>query len=224
MAMTRTTTPLAGALTTVLVGALAFASPAVHAQGKTTSADTLDCGDVFVAKIGPWDYRTSTQERRNLVELYHFTAAVETLKSGVTGTVGSDLDYTLRAFPNHPRALTAIVRLAQRDRTPMPAGAGYTAECYLERALQFAPDDMAVRQIRGVFYAQAKRYDEAIADLKAVVEQQPNNASAQYNLGLALIEKRDYEGARTAAKRAAELGYPLEGLKKRLQAAGQWTN
>lgn len=221
--MTRTTTTLAGMLATTLAAALACASPTVSAQGKAAGTHGLDCGDVFLAKIGPWDYRTSTQERRNLVELYHFTAAVETLKSGVSGTLGSDIDYTLRAFPNHPRALTAIVRLAQRDRKPMPTGAGYTAECYLERATQFAPDDMAVRQIRGVFYAQAKRYDEAVADLQAVVDQQPNNASAHYNLGLALIEKRDFEGARAAAKRAAELGYPLEGLKKRLQAAGQWT-
>src|SRR6266513_2811729 len=87
-------------------------------QGATGIED--DCGDPFQNAYGPFDYRTATQAQKVLVESNHFTRPVETLQSGLTGTPGHDIGYTLRAFPNHPRALLAMVRLAQRDKTKKP--------------------------------------------------------------------------------------------------------
>lgn len=59
---------------------------------------------------GPFDY-TSPTDRKHLgiVEHYHFTSDVEHLRKGASGSIALDLDYTLRAFPNHHRALNAMM-------------------------------------------------------------------------------------------------------------------
>lgn len=211
----------AGLRTRSLAFALALACIEAMAQEKAAPGD---CGNPFVNSYGPFDYRTATAEQRKLVESFHFSGDVESLRAGLTGPIGGDIDYTLRAFPNHPRALNAMVRLGARERALTPRGARYTVECYIERARAFTPDDLAVRQIRGVYLSSIRRYDDAIAELQAVLEIQPENANAQYNLGLAYLEKKDYDKALVHAKRASALGFPLEGLKRRLKAAGKWVD
>ena len=207
-----------------LAAVLACCSAAVQAQGSNIPPLVVDCGNPFVNAYGPFDYRTAAEGQKSIVEVNHFTPAVESLRTGVSGTIASDLDYTLRAFPNHPRALTAMVRLGKRDKTPQPRGAQWPVECYLERAIIFAPDDMTARQIRGTYFATAGRYTEAIRDLEAVIDKYPDNASAHYNLGLSHFELKDYDRALAEAKRAAALGLQLEGLKKKLKAAGKWVD
>jgi tetratricopeptide (TPR) repeat protein len=49
-----------------------------------------------------------------------------------------------------------------------------------------------------------------------------NSAEINYTLGLMYAEQRSYGPARECAKRAYALGYPLPGLKKRLEKAGEW--
>jgi tetratricopeptide (TPR) repeat protein len=62
----------------------------------------------------------------------------------------------------------------------------------------------------------------AIEDLEAVVAQQPENANAHYNLGLVYFDAKDYERALRESKLATKLGFPMEGLRHKLQAAGKW--
>jgi len=210
----RTRFPLASAL--VLAASLGIA-PASRAEGG-------DCGNPFVNAFGPFDFRTATPDERGIVENHHFTAQVETLRGGISGSIGAEIDYTLRALPNHPRALMAMVRLGQQDKTNQPRGAHYTVECYIERALQFRPDDANVRQIRGIYMSMHGKHVAAIEDFKAVVAAQPQNANAHYNLGLAYFETKDYEAARAQAKIAQDLKFPLDGLQKMLQQRGKWTD
>lgn len=90
--------------------------------GVTNHAGAEDndiaCGSLANA-FGTYDYRT---EKGNLpvVELHHFTKEVENLVSGNPhhpgSTFGGDIDYTLRVFPDHPRALMAIVGLGEREK------------------------------------------------------------------------------------------------------------
>jgi tetratricopeptide (TPR) repeat protein len=180
-----------------------------------------DCGDPFTNAYGPFDYRTATKAQKAIVEANHFTPAVESLKAGITGHIGGELDYTLRAFPNHPRALMAMIRLSQRDRTTRPQGALYPVACYVERAVQFRPDDPNVRQIRGIFLSMLGRHQDAIADFRFAVEQSPNDAGAHYNLGLAYFETKQYDLAVEEAKIARSLGHPLAGLTNKLKSAGK---
>ncbi len=181
-----------------------------------------ECENPFVNAYGPFDYRTATPEQKHVVEVNHFTPAVEALREGKTGAIGADIDYTLRALPNHPRALQAMVRLGQQEKTDQPRGARYTVRCYIERGMVFRPDDMNVVQIRGIWLSMQNKNVEAIRDFQTVIEQQPANANAHYNLGLAYFATKDYERARAEAKTAFELKFPLEGLKHKLQAVGKW--
>jgi hypothetical protein len=97
----------------LLVGFLAV--HAVSAQTVPTACGPLANG------YGPFDYRTDrTGTTLSIVEDNHFTPAVEQLISGITGSLGAELDYTLRAFPNHHRALLSLVRLGKRLKSPQP--------------------------------------------------------------------------------------------------------
>jgi tetratricopeptide (TPR) repeat protein len=181
-----------------------------------------DCGELTNG-FGPFDYRSPT-DRQNLgvVEKHHFTAQVESLARGATGTVAGDLDYTLRAFPNHVRALAAISKLSIRDKTPRPLGASYNVECYFDRALRFRPKDGLVYMVYGDHVAKTGQTDKAIELLRHAAELEPFNATAIYNLGLMYFNKKDYDQSLLYAQKAYALGFPLPGLKNKLVATGKW--
>jgi hypothetical protein len=180
-----------------------------------------NCGDPFSNNFGPFDYRTAPKQKRDVVERNHFPPQVESLRAGKTGTVASDIEYTLRAFPNHPRALTALIRLGKRDKTSRPRGSSMSVGCYVERAVAFRPDDIAVRQVRGVYLAMQGRHEEAIKDFDQVLEHDPNNTGAHYNRGLSHFEMKDYDAAAADAKLARQLGLDLPGLENKLKLVGR---
>lgn len=179
------------------------------------------CGDIR-NPFGPFDYRTATTEAKQLVEGTHFTTQVETLVRGNAATIGGDIDYTLRAFPNNPRALLAMKRLGDKEKREKAAGAKWPVACYFDRAIRFAPDDPAVRLVYGIYLVDKGDSKSAREQLALAHDAAKNDANISYNLGLAYLDLKDYDLAREHAKRAYELGFPLGGLKKKLQAAGQW--
>jgi tetratricopeptide (TPR) repeat protein len=182
------------------------------------------CGELTNG-FGPYDYR-NPDDRKNLgvVEKHHFNAQVEMLTKGVTGSLGSDIDYTLRAFPNHLRALGALGRLAIRDKSAKPIGANYTVECYFDRALRFRPKDGLVYMAYGDYLSRLGQESKAIEMIQKSIELEPFNATAYYNLGLIYLKKKDYDQALGYAQKAYEMGFPLPGLKKQLVQAGKWTD
>ena len=80
---------------------------------------TEGCGDPSRRDgggYGPYDYTNPTHFRDKLpiVNDYHFNARVENLVGGnkeESSHPGGDLNYVLMAFPNHHRALAAMMRL-----------------------------------------------------------------------------------------------------------------
>jgi Flp pilus assembly protein TadD len=157
-----------------------------------------------------------------IVERYHFTPNIENLVSGNTGPVGGELDYTLRAFPNHHRALAALAKLGVRDKTIKPNGTKYSVYCYFERAIRFKPNDAVVRMVYSNYLQKLGQPDQALDQLNVAVHLQPEDPTINYNLGLLYMEKKDYALARTHAKKAYEQGFPLPGLKNKLVQAGKW--
>lgn len=173
------------------------------------------------AAFGPFDYRTATPYQRGVVESFHFTPSVETLRKGESGTLGGDLHYTLNVFPNHPRALYAITRLAARQKTNQPTGAKFLIECYYDRAIRFAPDDAAVRVLYAHFLIERNRGSEAKPHL-VLAEHGADDPQVAYNLGLAWVSLGDNEKALQMAKRAYDAGLQFPGLRDKLKAAGAW--
>jgi tetratricopeptide (TPR) repeat protein len=162
------------------------------------------------------------QVRIASVELHHFDADTENLIRGITGSIGADLDFLVRYSPNHHRGLAALVRLALRDKTPQPRDVKLPVECYLLRALEFTPSDVEVQKIYATYLARLGRNAEALATFEQAEKLSPDDPVIAYNIGLLLTDKRDFERARSYAKKAYAGGIQFPGLRDKLARQGQW--
>lgn len=203
-----------------LLAIATLASAAGSAVAQDTTLDSAACGPLTNA-FGPFDYRTATRDQINIVERFHFTRRVESLQGGMTGTVGGDISYTLRAIPNHPRALLALSRLALRTKVSTVAGMPYSVECWFDRAIRFRPDDPYPMVLLGSYLAKLARSKEAAEWLDRGATLAPEeDANLHYNLGLAFLDAGQVEKAAQHARIAYRLGFPLDGLRNRLVGAG----
>lgn len=194
-------------------------SPVAHAQ-----SDPSACGPLRNGNNGPFDYRVERGPKLKVVEEYHFAEQVEVLVSGQTGALGQDLDYVLLAFPNHHRALAAMMRLGARSKSPQAPRATYTVECYFERAIRFKGDDTTVRMIYATFLNDNKRSSEAVAQLNRVISLSEDNEYTQYNVGLLFAEFGLYDQALTQAHKALAMGFTRTDLRERLVKVGKWVD
>lgn len=173
-------------------------------------------------QYGPFDYRKHLPEARS-VEGSHFAPRVEALISGMyIGTPGADLDYLLRVFPNHHRALVAMGRLAKKEGKPKPYGTKWSAECYFERALRFVPDDAIARTLYAEFLVRNGRGSEASPQLARASVDAGDDGLVHYSIGLLYLEMGDAVHALEQAHVAMALGVKRTELSDRLKAAGQW--
>jgi predicted Zn-dependent protease len=180
------------------------------------------CGDVFHNSYGPYDYRTASPEQKRLVEGSHFTANIESLRKGESsGNVARELDYTLRAFPNNPRALLAISKLSIQRKSER-LGTPYRVDCYFERAVRFRPDDPWVRLAYGLHLVAWGRKDDARRQLEFADRAPIDDGNFHYNLGLAFLDVGDTDRALIHARKAYAAGYSLPGLQRRLEKLGKW--
>jgi tetratricopeptide (TPR) repeat protein len=207
--------------------ALALAALAVltlaTAQAATVVPGPSVCGDFPKADNGPHDYRVVRDKRLAIVEQYHFTPGVETLARGSSSeAIGSDLTFTLRAFPNHHRALLAMVRLSERLRSEQPPGSAFTVDCWLERSVRFAPDDTVARMIYANYLRKRNRSAEALAQMDRVEALAGDSPFTHYNAGLLLVEMKQFDRALAHAHKAYALGFQRTELRDKLQGAGQW--
>lgn len=180
------------------------------------------CGPIG-GGFGPFDYRTVRDSNLKVVEEFHFTPEVEALIKGNTGTIGGDLDYTLRAFPNHHRALIAMMRLGEKEKTPQPRGSRYSVDCWFERAVRFQPDDVIVRMIYSTYLNRQGRLADANTELKDATNYAKDDAFAHYNIGLHYFDLKNYNQALAEAHKAIALGFTQTALRDKLKSVGKWT-
>lgn len=205
-----------GMLNIFLVVMLLVASTTLHAILPN------ECG-LLENAYGPFDY-TNPQHFKNklgIVEKGHFPAYVENLERGKAGALVSDLDYVLRAFPNHHRALYSIVRYSFRINVKKTKKPMY---CYFARAMEFKPEDGMVRMIYGIYYYKQGKWEEALGRFKEAAQLAPDHSETQYNLGLTYLKLKNYDKALEAAKKAHQLGYPMLGLRESLKKLGKWVD
>jgi len=179
------------------------------------------CGSLENA-YGPFDYRTQ-RDKLKIVEEAHFLPFVENLTRGNTSSgPGGDIDYTLRASPNHHRALMAMMNLARKEKKDQPWGAQYSITCYFDRAQRFAPDDGMVKALLGIYLLRQGDRSKAVEKLEEAAKLNPGDGNVQYNLGLAYVQIGSYDKALESAHRAYAAGFPLPGLREKLKRAGKW--
>jgi len=193
------------------------------ALAQDQSANISSCGALFgPGQYGPYDFRTD-KEKLPIVLGAHFTPEVEALIRGRTNRApGGDIDYTLRAIPNHPNALMAMMRLGEKEKTSQPSGSRYPVECWFDRAIRFRPDDNVVRMIYATFLAKNGRAPQVLEQLERVTATAGENAFTHYNAGLIYSDIKNYNKALVQAHRALALGFPRTELADQLKAAGKW--
>ena len=196
------------------------------AQGQKLTPEEVECGTFSqISRLTPEDYRRPSQ-RLKVVEDYHFgpmtEALVRPMQRGMT--IGSDLDYTLWGYPNHHRALVALVRLGARERTDRPSGTQFTIDCYFRRALRIASNDLIVRMLYANYLGSVNRKPYALRQMAYVVETAEGNPLTHYNAGLTYLELGAFPEALRQAHQASALGYGAPELEAELKRRGKWAD
>jgi tetratricopeptide (TPR) repeat protein len=203
-----------------------FSTPGYADTRAPWVGETLE-GEKCIGKsigFGPYDYRNRSRlpEQLAVVENAHFTPEVEALQTGNTSTAINDIGYTIMAWPNHHRALHSAIKYRMINN-PWPEKATVPpAECQLQRAMAFSPEDPIPYMMYGLLLHRWQQYEKALFAYQVAVKLQPNDVIMQYNMGLTLVELEQYEEAIKVANAVYAAGMPLPGLKNKLIAAGQW--
>jgi tetratricopeptide (TPR) repeat protein len=206
----------------LLLALIAFLLLPLTAYCQVQAEAFSACGTLYSAgQYGPYDYRTD-KDKLPIVLGAHFTPEVEALVRGKSGSVGGDIDYTLRAIPNNHRALIAMMRLAEKQKTQVPVGSRYTIQCWFERALLFRPDDSIVRMIYSQYLHSQGRFPEANGQLAVATASAKDSAFTHYNIGLHYFDLKNYDMALVQAHKAMELGFTQTALRDQLISVGKW--
>lgn len=188
------------------------------AQAQQVASGCGDLGKPF------GDYLVDKDNVRG-TESFHFTPQVESLIRGqTTEVIGADINYMLVNYPNHHRALIAMMRLGEKEKTPQPAGAKYTVECYFIRAIRFRPDDNVARMLYATYLSKNGRMADASAQLEVATKAATDNPFSHYNIGLIYLDMKNYDRALEQAHKAYTLGFTRPELRDRLKSAGRWKN
>lgn len=193
---------------------------------------SLDLSNHF----GPWDYFDSANHQPNaqqsegriaIVENRHLTTSMLQLKHGSTNAkISPDLDYTLAAIPNNPKALNLVSMLVFKRglgiRSLQEETLKYNIDCYFKRAVKLTPDQPQVYYLWGLDKYRYKKYDDAVAKMQAAIDLGSTSPELHYNIGLTYFKLQKYPQAVEQAKLAAKGQYPLDGLQNMLRKMGAW--
>lgn len=180
--------------------------------------------------FGPFDYLSRTEYRTQLrlVEGAHLNQNVIDLSNefGKNGYLRDELDYTLRAWPNHHIALQSISRYQTLHTSSKDIKYSHKltspVECYFQRAINFSPNDSITHMLFAIYLQKLNHKKKASEQYEAAIKISPENISIRYNYGLLLFSMKHYEQSLENAQKAYASGYPLPGLKKMLIKSGHW--
>lgn len=191
----------------------------IAASPLTVAQEVPGCGSLTNI-LGPYDYYDpSARQELATVEANHFTPDVEALRKGKSDVnIIGDLEFVLRHFPNHPRALNSVARFAVLGGR-FPPGQIPSADCYFQRAIAFRHEDATVRMVYANYLTKVGNRSEARKQYEEALRLAPASAEINYNAGLFFVDEGQLERARTLSKIAYQGGYPLPGLRRKIQAA-----
>lgn len=177
--------------------------------------------------VGPYDYnrRAALGQRFKLIVGSHFTPKVKNLIGGHRGYLKDDIDYTLRAIPNHHEALLSTIRYEiKRTKKLINVKAKLVSqpECYIQRAINFRKKDPVPYSLYGYYLGKMGKSEFAVKQYKKALQLSPDSAKIEYSYSLLLINLKRYDQALEHAKKAYKLGNPPAGLRNKLIKLGKW--
>ena len=215
----------------LIIAGLTLILPFTHAETK-------------FGQFGPYDYYDPPKGALSLVERAHFGAKTEQLARRKSWCgYWSDLDYTLRALPNHPRALVAMSeylkdhqpckkRKSRRNRQSsvydivedidVSAWQKNNADYYYKRAIEFRPKYSSTYVLYGRFLHKNGELDKSLQYYKEAEKRDPDSIDVHYYLGLLYFDKGYYDKAKTHADESYKHGQTLTELRDKLIQAGHW--
>ena len=172
---------------------------------------------------GPYDYVTE-RDRSYIVEQYHFGPESENLVKPMQDNFPGDFDYTLRAIPNHHRALLTITRyqIELNKKIKKTQKLLSPVECYFQRAINFSPSDAATQSLYANYLHKIGENQKSDQWYKKAVNLSPDNAKILYSYGLFLIDTNELEQAYKIALEAYKDPKTPPKLKEILIEKGQW--
>ena len=178
--------------------------------------------------IGPFDYnnRVALGKEYKMIVRSHFTHNVKYLISGNRGYLWGDLDYTLRAIPNHPEAILSVIRYeikrTQKYRTRRLGKLKSQPECYIQRAINFRKKDPVPYFLYGYYLRKLGGLTQAVQYYEKALNLAPQSSKIEYSFSLLLIDLKRYDEALNHAKKAYKLGKPPSGLRNKLIKLKVW--
>lgn len=195
-----------------------------HAQFVNMPDADHPCGPIRTpGHYGPYDYNTN-RDKLGVVEWYHFRPQVAALIKPMFSSFGADISYTLKAFPNHHRALETLIRLYDREPGAAPRESAFTYDCWFERAMRWRPDDLVARLLWASFLIKTKRPEMATAELAYADATSGEDGFSHHNIGLLYARMGAFDQALVQAHRAQALGFVRDDLRDILVKAGRWSD
>lgn len=172
-------------------------------------------------------YSGGQRNKLGLVEKYHFNRKVETLEGGMNGVLPGDIHYVLKQFPNHYRALNSMANWHLQNPNPTDEDCNcldwlLSAECYFTRALTLKQDDPVVYYILAIYLHKNGDIEKSADAYRDAEKLGLDSAEFHYNMGLLLVDAKDYQSARAQAEKAYAMGVGIPGLRNKLEKLGEW--
>lgn len=188
--------------------------------GAATAQESI-CGSLENA-YGPFDYRKQRGRALAIVDKVHFNSDVERLIKGQSGRLGGDLDYVLRASPNHHRALASVANWGVMHQGLQPPTLPRSVDCYFDRAMRFMRDDPLPRMLYSSYLQRLGRTADALANLQPLLVRSDLEGLTHFNLGLLLIDLKKPDQALEQAHLAIAKGWTSPILREQLEKGGHW--
>jgi tetratricopeptide (TPR) repeat protein len=169
--------------------------------------------DYYAAKVD----KAGEAKRLGNVEAYHLEQGDQKFRARSYDAALGEFEFILGEYPNHPRALLLLAEMCTKWKSPR-----CDVDGLFERAVDVNPRVSGTYVVRGLYYHRTGRLENAIASYNRALEIDPNSLNANYNLGLAYFDQKQYSRANEAAQRAYSNGAPLPGLRNKLQSVGAW--
>ena len=141
-----------------------------------------------------------------MLRLARINLPVALFYAGRTEDARTRAEAARMAYPDAPQPVYMLGLIARVNNQPDAAAAAFT------QVLQIDPQDVGALVSLALVYVQQRRYREAADLCERALAIEPYNATAAYNLGLALTRAGDTQGGARATGRFEQLrsaGYAI---------------